>query len=346
MKLLRLLLQRWKSVVLTLVVLLYLFLRFVVACPAPADPKALNHPLYGPIINAEKVNIEVISINGTQAPGNSLRDAAAALDKYVKGEVKVVQGEPLTLGENEIFETNGKPIFNKILEKRSFRGPSDIILVLLPTLHEIDGQSGYAFSVQPWSWGQQQYNQWTVMLNVKGCETWPDYIPFIPRELFYTLILSHELFHCLGVPSASLRQYSPYGSGNHCANPWCLLFYRGLDYRYITSFLVNFHIQRDLCADCQREIFEYQLEPYEPLSPDEPFDAELYWMNGLVEFNPGDPKAYQTQSSIFFHRGEYAKAVESCSRGLELDSRLPKFYQIRASSYLYLQELSTTIFSF
>ena len=125
---------RRKSVIILVFfgLLIVTILRIILVSPAPGDLKALNQPLYGPIIDAGKVNIEVISVNGTHAPGNSLTDAVSAFDRYVRGDVRLVEAPPVQLdlkgGESLTLEQT-----KTILEERPYRAPSDVSLLLLPT---------------------------------------------------------------------------------------------------------------------------------------------------------------------------------------------------------------------
>ena len=77
---------------------------FVSGCiirPAPADPKAFNNPVCERLVNSRLVTVEVIHVNGVKAPGRSVEKAIKGFSKYVAGEVRTAESEPVELQVDE-----------------------------------------------------------------------------------------------------------------------------------------------------------------------------------------------------------------------------------------------------
>ena len=77
-----------------LAVILFLLVQ---GCAATPDSSSLNWPVYEPLVNGKLVTIEVIHVNGSQAPGQSMEKAIEGFSKYVAGQVRTVQGKPIEL---------------------------------------------------------------------------------------------------------------------------------------------------------------------------------------------------------------------------------------------------------
>jgi len=110
--------------------------------PAPADPQAMNLPIYKPVVNGRLVTVTVLSVNGAKLPAKCAERAAAWLDRYVAGDVRLVHGEPLTLSA----DTNGAISQGQIRQHRMSskgRGVSDITVYVVPLFNDCDNR-GFA----------------------------------------------------------------------------------------------------------------------------------------------------------------------------------------------------------
>ncbi|HUX17488.1 MAG TPA: hypothetical protein VMW52_13510, partial [Phycisphaerae bacterium] len=211
---------------------------------------------------------EIIRINGTEPPGRSLEKAIETFGNHVAGDVRTVEGDPVTLETDEqglVKEEQLKPI----IARRRDRGPSDISILLIPGLSDVPHRG---------TCSQEEDGSHWVVIQGKRIDA---RFKILSAELRWQLVITHELCHAFHVPGNRNHAWS----ARHCTNPACVLYPRP-DARAIGVALLRMGPPMDLCADCRREIREAQQDADgELVDPRQPYDREK-WIADLVRLNP------------------------------------------------------------
>jgi hypothetical protein len=228
--------------------------------------------VYEPLVNAERVAVELVNVNGATCPGKSLTNAIARFDQYVAGGVEFVRDDPtaLDLGADNALS---REQLEQVLSKSRWSGQSVINLIVAPDYEYFDsrGQSSWRMD------GNSVRN--VVTINAKACDKSAARLPFVSREDFWTVVILHEFCHTLNVPAnkSHCRQ------GRHCTNPGCVLYPR-VDVWSVLARIFSLGPPKGLCRQCQAEIREAQERAdgrfYDQTEPYNRF-------GGLVELNQG-----------------------------------------------------------
>ena len=300
--------------------------------PAPADPTALNTPVYEPIVNGKLVRIEVIHVNGQTAPGESLEEAIKGFSKYVAGEVRTLDGGDveLELGEDGALT---KEQFESVVEAAKYHSASDIAFVLAPDFEFFHSRGQYRSERRT----DGQIRQ-SIKLNGRVIDRSASEIPFVSRETFWQIVMLHELCHALGVPADRSHTWS-YG---HCTNPECIL-YRRVDTRSVLTAILRLGPPLDLCKKCREEIRKAQEAAngnfYDCSQPYDPSDE-------IIRLNPGNPQAYWYLAFEHIRRKDYQKAIAACNRVIKDSPDCLEAYSLRAFANYSLKAYAKAIADF
>ncbi len=247
----------------------------VQGCTATPDSSSLNWPVYEPLVNGKLVTIEVIHVNGSQCPGESMEQAIEGFSKYVAGQVRTVQGKPIELkvdSEGLLSEAQLAPV----IAKRRYRGASDITIIVVGGLSDFPGRGFLRHEIDG-----------SHVIVIQSERLRKGVPPFVSKEKWAHRVIKHELCHTLGVPGNKSHAWSD----GHCTRGECIL-----------STVSRFRPPMDLCTLCQQEIHEaHLLEGDKLVNPDQPHDqAEL--LKTIVKLNPDNPRA------LLFVAEQYALA--------------------------------------
>lgn len=290
-------------------------------CNAPADPNALQHPINQRIVNAKLVTLEIISVNGENIPETSQSKAFDTFRKYVAGDVRVVQGKPVTVQLNKDGKITAQQI-EEILKGRQYRGASDIAILYIPDTEKSDKWAAmYCFNSNGKEY--RQYILYQSSYIKKRSKKYP-----LSEEACHQLVLAHELCHSFWVPCDRKRSWAE----RHCTHSNCLI-YPTVDLRSFGTYLLRGKPPLDLCPDCQAEIRQAQETAKGNLiPPDRPYDFAIYF-DDLVRLNPENPAAYNWRMRYHNICKEYDLAIADLTRIIELDPNKLQSYMDRAAEY-------------
>lgn len=258
----------------------------VSGCAASADPRALNLPVYQPLVNGRVVTIEIVHVNGQQGPGQAVERAIRRFGRHLAGELQTAQGEPVCLpARPEGLPTEDQ--LGQATKERRFRGPSDITMYITPGLSD-HKRRGFC---EPRPDGSH-----VIVLQAENIDA--SIPPLVTRQRWWQLVIMHELCHALGVPGDRCHAWS----GRHCTNPTCVLYPRP-DVRSVLVAVVRLGPPIDLCAACRAEIRRTQQAARGKLvPPDRAFDR-MDLLDELVRLNPGKYRAYMLRAQAHCGRG-------------------------------------------
>ena len=290
-------------------------------CNAPADPNALQHPINQHIVNAQCVTLETISVNGEKIPEISRAKAIETFRQYVGGDVRVVEGKPVTIPLNK----DGKITFaqiDDILKNRQYRGASDIAILYIPDVEKNDKWAAY----YRYDSNGKEYRQFILYQSSFVTQRSKKYP--LPLETCHQHVLAHELCHSFWVPCDRKRSWSE----RHCTHSDCLI-YATVDIRAFGTYLLRGKSPLDLCPDCQAEIRQARQDAKGKLiPPEEPYDFGTY-CNDLVRLNPDNPAAYTWRFRYHFNCKQYDPAIADLTRIIELDPNTLQNYMNRAATF-------------
>jgi len=297
-------------------VLLCCSLQGCVFGPACADPSALTLPVYEPLVNGKIAVVELISVNGQTVPEKSLEKAIKGFNKYVSGEVQVIDGEPvhLDLGDDGALT---KQQFESVLATAKHRGLSAITFVVAKDFDFFHNRGAYSREESS-DEGVRQ----SIMLNAEVIDRSAAKIPFVSRETFWQIVILHELGHALGVPADRSHKWA----GSHCTNPHCVL-YPKVDERSTVSAILRLGPPLDLCEKCREEIRRAQKAAegkfYDSSNPYDPSEE-------IIRLNPGNPQAFLLRAFERIKRRDYHRVITDCSWAIEGDNDCLEGYFLRA----------------
>lgn len=300
--------------------------------PAPADPAALTMPVYEPLVNGKLLTVEVIRVNGHTAPGKSLEKAIKGFSKYVAGEVRMLEGEPveLELGGDRALT---KQQFESVVNGGTHRGVSAITFVIAPDFDFFHSRGAYERR-----WQINGPVRQSIKINGQVTDLSASKVPFVSRETFWQIVMLHELCHALGVPSDRSHTWE----GRHCTNPSCVLYPR-VDKRSVLAAILRLGPPLDLCKKCQEEIRKAQENAngnfYDPSQPYEPSEE-------IIRLNPDNSVALINRALEYTKRKDYQKTITDCSRAIEIDSDCLEGYSLRAIASYKLGEYTKAIADF
>ena len=268
--------------------------------PVPANPTALNTPVYKPLVNGRLVRIEVIHVNGQTAPGKSLEEAIKGFSKYVAGEVRTLDGGDVELELGEDGALTEKQ-FELVVEKAEHHGTSDITFVLAPDFEFFHSRGQYRSERRT----DGQIRQ-SIKLNGRVIDRSASEILFVSRETFWQMVMLHELCHALGVPADRSHTWS-YG---HCTNPECIL-YRRVDTRSVLTAILRLGPPLDLCRKCREEIRKAQADRYLAFEHirRKDYQKAIAACNRVIEDSPDCLEAYSLRAVANYSLKAYAKAI-------------------------------------
>lgn len=203
---------------------------------------------YDPIINAEILTIEVVSINNALSSEAVVEDAISCYRPYVVGEIKVLDCNyvNLNLGEDNAVS---RQQLDEIINYRKCFGPTWITIVICP---DMDFFSRKGFYNGMWPQDEPELIRHSIAINAKTCNKNASSIPFISSEKLTSLVILHELCHALRVPARN--EHAKEGNNGHCSNPNCIL-YPAIDFNSSISAILHLGIPKGLCKKCQEEVF-------------------------------------------------------------------------------------------
>ncbi len=274
----------------------------------------MEHPIRAHLLAGRGVRIQVVRVNGTAYLRQAVEDGIARFASYM---AEPPQREPDAVDEVEV---NGdghvtRASLESLIERRRCTEPCDITIFIGSALEA------------PQYRGQ-------CMTRPNGSHAVVIYAPRLNRSkppvlslrLWWSIVVSHELFHALGLPADRGRRWC----GPHCTNPGCILYAR-VDWRSVCRAIADFHATTDLCADCRREARQAGTE-YDGDVLD-----ELGEMGELIRLNPGVAWLCWRRAQMRCDRGDIASALEDQNRAVELDPDDGRSYAERAHIYLKLE---------
>lgn len=210
----------------------------------------LDHQPYEPIINAQVLTIQPISINGALTSEKVLHKAIAHYKPYVAGEIKILDCDyiDLDLGENNAVSG---PQLDKIVNAKDF-GPTRITIVFCPDIDFFSKKKFYQFARQE---DNPKLTWHLIFINTRTCNKAACSIPFISSESLTSLVLLHELCHALNVPAR--KNHMMQNNERHCANTNCIL-YPKIDLQSVLSGILRLGPPTQLCKMCREEVFAVQ----------------------------------------------------------------------------------------
>lgn len=283
---------------------------------ADADPNALTTPVYEPLVNGKIVTLEVISVNGQKAPDKSVEKAIKTFSKYVAGEVRTVDGDPVQLGLGD-DDALTKQQFESIVDGAKHHGQCAIIIVIAADFDFFYKEGDYSYQ-----WSSDGDIQQSIKLNARVIDESAPEVPMVSRETFWQMVTLHELCHALGVPAHKSHSWS----NDHCTNPRCIL-YPKVDGRSISASILHLGPPLDLCKTCRAEIRKAQKAASGKFyDPSQPYDRS----EEVVRLNPGNPKAYLFCATENLKKRDYQKVITNCSRAISADPNCSEGYILRA----------------
>ncbi len=279
--------------------------------PAPADPNAMNQPVFEPLARGDFVTIEAISVNGQTAPGKSLESAIDNVREYFAGELRLAEGKPVEVDLGDDGALSMKQ-FESILAGAKNSGPFSIVVVIAPDLEFSDYPAVYSFGLSSNTAREKLGDTTPHRISVNARE-FDRRVPTIP--LFFSArdgwehMITHELCHALGVPSDKSHAWM----NGHCTRPGCVIYNRS-DKRSWAWDVLHLGPPNKLCNECEREIRAVQSAAKEQLlDHEQSYDlarwAKPIYLNGLSWI-------LATSSNDKIRNGE--RAVELATRACEL----------------------------
>ena len=284
----------------------------VLGCEAPPTSTSLIWPVYEPLANGQLVTVEVIHVNGSECPGQSMKEAIDGFSKYVAGEVRTVQGKPVTL-EADSAGLLTEAQLTAVIANRRYSGPSDITIIVVPGLCDFPNRGFLRYEVG---------GSHTVVIQADRVRARVP--PLVSRKRWAHLVIKHELCHALRVPADASHEWSD----GHCTRPDCILYPRP-DAKAMLSAALHLGPPMDLCTLCQQEIREAQLRARgELVRPDQPYDS-VAWLNTVVELNPDNPRTLLSVAERCYVETRYRLAVAALNEHVRLnpdDARALNFF--------------------
>lgn len=292
----------------TLLILISLCLAGCTLPPASPDSQALSRPVFEPLVNGKLVTIELIRVNGTSAPDQSLKKALDGFDAYIAGNLELAQGESVTLDLGDDGALTRQQ-FDSVIQSRKHTGPCAITLILVPDFDFSTNKGVYS--------GHYRVDETShvIAINGKVMEKMARSLPFVSRQKVWRLVILHELCHSLGLPTDRSHNWD----GGHCTHPECVL-YPGVDLRSVLTTIIRFGPPLELCSVCKAELKQARLPAgAELIDPDKPYDL-LDYLDGLVQLNPNNSRAYSLRAKVHVGLKDYAHAINDMNKAIELDS--------------------------
>ena len=282
-----------------------LFLISKVLGPAPADPDALNYPPKDRIVNGKLVSIEIIRVNGQEAPGRSLEQAIDGFSEYLTGDVRRTEDEPMEFVADEQGLVTRHDL-NETISNRRYSGPSDIAVIIIPGLADYAEKGGGYCDPRP-------DGSHVVVIFAKRMSR-RRAIP-VSGEKWWHYVIKHELCHTLGVPF----DRSHVTADHHCNHPDCIL-YRNYDIRSVLGFILRLGLPMKLCSVCRRELRSGQATVKKLLDPGDPYD-DMVFCDRMVELNADRPLEYIYRAEAHVARKNYASAIDDYTKAIALDPK-------------------------
>lgn len=210
-----------------------------------------DHQPYEPIINAETLIIEVISVNNALRSETVIENAIDYYRPYVAGEIKILDCNYVTLDLGEDNAISRQQL-NEIINPRENFGPTWISIVICPDM-DFFSKKGFFSAAAPKD--RLDLVRQCIIINAKTCNKQASSIPFVSSERLTSLVILHELCHALRVPAG--KHHMKKGNEGHCSNPNCIL-YPAIDFNSALSAILHLGPPTGLCKQCREEVFAVQ----------------------------------------------------------------------------------------
>lgn len=293
--------------------------------------------------------MEVIRVNGVQAPDRSLRAATELFGQYVAGRVRVVAGEDVQVRGSDGSRLTTDEL-EPVITRRRCSGPSVVTVLVAPFISDLrslarcepraDGSHLIWVQARLIDLGlpPRAATGQTVLESLTASAIGVAALA-VPRDERWCALLTHELLHALGLPYDRSHVAGPH---HHCARPECILYGR-LDVPSVVRMILRGGLPRDLCSACQRDArVARQASDSGHAEDTEAYDYTT-WLNALVELNPDNPRPYGLRAQVHENQGRYDSAVDDLTKAVERDPDNPVEYMYRAQAYYRLEEWDEVI---
>ncbi len=250
----------------TVSLLILVICLFAAGCTSPIPPQIkFDQPPYEPIINAEVLTIEVISINDALRSESVIENAVNYYRPYVTGEIKILDCNHLHLDLGDNNAISRQQLEQMIYSIKTY-GPTRITIVICPDMDFFSSKGFYGFEALL---DKPERIRHYIAINAKTCNKHASSIPFVTSEKLTTLVILHELCHALQVPARKEHQIN--GNEGHCSNPDCILYPR-IDCHSAFSAILHLGPPTKLCKQCREEVFAVQKD--KALKEDQPISLK------------------------------------------------------------------------
>jgi hypothetical protein len=310
------------------------YLAFV---PPPADPQVIVLPVFDPLANGERVTVHVISVNGTVAPGGSLQRSLARFGRAIKGELEVVEAEPvqLDLGSDGAMSDDQ---LKSVVARCEGLSPFAIPVVVAPDFETDPWPASYRYSYRG---EKENWKPHLVTVNARQMKAQMPVVPYLfTVENGWELAIGHELFHALGVPSGRSHAWA----GGHCTHTECVMYPR-TDLHSACWDVLHLGPSYELCETCLRELEESR-SPGARQVWEATGDHGLAWLNRYVELNAEKSNVYRERLKLYLEREQYAQALPDIERLMELEPAKANYHRIRGSVRMQLGALKDAVADF
>ena len=223
--------------------------------PLPMGGEEMHQEVNHSLVNAKRIVILAISINGVKPPKESFDYSMGIIKKYTTDNIEFRPTIELTMEDkfiNPFIVALGRTkqvqyLFSKAQSEAledALRGLPErgnaIVMVYTPTLLNPNTEKqlrGYAFE-SPVKFNVVAYNGTTI-----------NAAPVISDVQSWKIVLTHEIGHRLGVPASVTHN-----KAGHCNNRECVMYARP-DLLAVLSVLLH-GMPYDFCDDCKLELKE------------------------------------------------------------------------------------------
>ena len=222
----------------------------------PIDPEWIAHrvaptqSLWNKKI--KRVIIEIDRVDNRRPHSNSLKILKKVLLDHLPHveDVDIRYDKPISIKEYESFFCDGKLNIEKLAKQhQNFQiARNEYLIYLLATPHFSNERAGM--------FTQLGNNKAMIVLDKKNIQHYA--VLYLSEKSAEARVLMHEAGHALGLchnPSHCLEI-----GGGHCTNPWCCMYPRDFNYRFILCNLwpaIIGRVNKDFCSECKNDLKKY-----------------------------------------------------------------------------------------
>ena len=202
--------------------------------------------------DVSRIIVEIDRIDGTRPYTYSLKTLKETLKCQLKhiNNIDIRYDDNISKNEYEHYFEEGEFKAKKFAKKHQSiqPGPNEYLIYLITTSHFSNEYAGLSVYLDS--------NKTMIVLDKNNIHRYA--VLYLSNNSAEARVLTHEIGHALGLchnPSHCQKI-----NGGHCVNPWCCMYPRDFNWRFVLCNLwpaIIGSAEKDFCHECQEDLKKY-----------------------------------------------------------------------------------------